>query len=338
MDMTGAGKLRLPRIGLVAAMAVSVWALAASAAEANTITVGSVLPPAPTSEPVGEVQTFLNTALPEKGANLSSPVSGAIVRWRLQGAKGGPFYLRVLRPNGLGAYTAIAKSDPATVTSAGLQTFTANLPIKAGDVLAVDPTNAADELGFATSAGAAFTTIFPTPFEGATVPAREPKSGKELELSAEVQPTPAITSISPTSGSVTGGTEVKITGTDLTGGSAVKFGTVPAASFKVESDTEIIATAPASAKVNTVDVTVTTLAGTSATGRSDRFTYTGCVVPKLNKKKLGKAKDLIKDAGCKVGKVTRRHGVTNRTGKVVKQGPKAGKVVARGTKVNVKLG
>jgi hypothetical protein len=319
-------------------MAISVWALVAGAAQANTITVGSVLPPAPTSEPVTEVDTFLNTALPEKGANLASPVSGTIVRWRLQGAKGGPFYLRVLRPNGLGAYTAVGKSDPVIVASAGLQTFNTNLPLKAGDVLGVDPTNAADELGFATEAGSAFTTIFPTPFEGATVPARSPTSGKELELSAEVQPTPAVSSVSPSSGSVTGGTVVKVTGTDLTGSSSVKFGTVTATTFKVESDTEIVATAPPSTKVTTVDVSVTTLAGTSASARGDRFTYTGCVVPRLNKKRLGKAKDLIRSAGCKVGTVTRRRGVSNRTGKVVKQGPKAGKVVARGTKVNLKLG
>lgn len=143
--MIGAGKFRLPGFGLLAVLTVSVWALAGGAvASANTITVGSVLPAGPTSKPVGEVDTFLNTALPEKGANLTSPVSGVIVRWRLQGAKGGPFYLRVLRPNGLGAYTAAGKSDPATVTSTGLQTFNTNLPIKAGDVLGVDPTNAGD--------------------------------------------------------------------------------------------------------------------------------------------------------------------------------------------------
>ena len=49
------------------------------------------------------VQTLFNTALPEKGANLTSPVDGAIVRWRMQDAEGGPFRLRILRPNGSGA-------------------------------------------------------------------------------------------------------------------------------------------------------------------------------------------------------------------------------------------
>lgn len=170
------------------------------------------------------------------------------------------------------------------------------------------------------------------------MPARDPTSGEELELSAEVQPTPAVTAISPASGSVAGGTVVKITGTDFTSASAVKFGEEVATSFKVESDSEIVATTPPSAKVSTVDITVTTLAGTSPTARADRFSYQGCVVPKLKKQKLGKAKQLITRAGCKVGKVTKKPGVTARSGKVVKQGPAAGKVVARETKVNVKLG
>src|SRR5262249_40056665 len=158
-----------------------------------------------------------NTALPEKGASLASPVSGAVVRWRLVGAKGGPFFLRVLRPNGLGAYTAVATSNGVLPASTGLGTFNTNLPIKAGDLLPVDPTNKTDELGFAAAPGAAFTTIFPTPFEGATVPGREPVSGKEIELSAEVQPVPEVDSIAPASGSVSGGTEVKIIGSDFTG-------------------------------------------------------------------------------------------------------------------------
>lgn len=327
------------RLGLVAMAAASVWALvAATAAQANTITVGSVLPPSFVSEKVEEVDTHFNTALPEKGANLSSPVTGVIVRWRMQGAKGGPFYLRVLRPNGLGAYTAVGTSNPALPNGTGLQTFSANVPIKTGDLLAVDPTNPTDELGIAEAAGAAYSTIFPTPFEGATVPAREAKSGKEIEISAEVQPVPAVTEIAPTSGSVSGGTELKLTGTNLTGASAVKFGTLTASNFKVESDTEIVATAPKSQKVGAVDITVTTLAGSSSTSREDRFTYLGCVVPKLKGKKLSKAKQLINSAGCKLGKVKLKKDVTKKTGKVKQQNPKAGKVVPRGTKVKLKLG
>jgi hypothetical protein len=55
--------------------------------------IGSVLPEKLTATEFTRVQTFFNTALPQSGANLASPVNGAIVRWRVQGASGGPFFL-----------------------------------------------------------------------------------------------------------------------------------------------------------------------------------------------------------------------------------------------------
>lgn len=51
--------------------------------------------------------------------------------------------------------------------------------------------------------------------------------------------TPAVTAVSPTSGSTAGGTTVTITGTNFTGAYAVAFGPTPAASFVVNSDTSI---------------------------------------------------------------------------------------------------
>ncbi|HYJ21733.1 MAG TPA: IPT/TIG domain-containing protein [Solirubrobacterales bacterium] len=309
----------------------------AGAAQASTITVGSVLPPGFTSKPFEEVQTRLNTALPEKGANLVSPVSGAIVRWRVQGAKGGPFFLRVLHPNGTGAYTASGTSGAAIPTDTGLQTFTANLPIKAGDLIGIDPTNATDEIGVAEVPGASYASIFPRPFEGATVPTRDPKSGLEIELSAEVQPTPAITTIAPSFGSIAGGTVVKITGTDFTTAGTVKFGDIPAAGFAVISDTEMTATAPETTKVGPVDLTVTTIAGTSLTVNADRFDYQACVVPKLKDNKLKAAKTRLRNAGCKIGKVKKLDGAKPKNGLVTKQNPKPKKVLVPGTKVNVTL-
>ncbi|WP_280350657.1 IPT/TIG domain-containing protein, partial [Nocardia abscessus] len=56
---------------------------------------------------------------------------------------------------------------------------------------------------------------------------------------------PAITTVVPSVGPVTGGTTVVITGTGLTGATAVNFGATPAASFTVNSDTQITAVAPA---------------------------------------------------------------------------------------------
>jgi hypothetical protein len=331
-------KHRKKQFGLAIALMASVCALfGASAAQASTITIGSVLPPGFTSEPFKEKQTFLNTALPEKGANLVSPVNGAIVRWRMQGAKGGPFFLRVLHPNGTGAYAASGTSGGVTPTDPGLQTFATNLPVKTGDLIGIDPTNATDEIGIVDVPGASFASIFPSPSDGATVPARPSISGKELELSAEIQPTPAITSIKPNSGSIAGGTKIKIAGTDFTAASAVKFGNTPAATYAVISETEMTATAPVTKKAGRVDVTVTTLAGTSPAVGGDRFNYKACVVPNLKKNKLKAAKTRLLNAGCKLGKVKKLDGATAKTGKVTKQSLKPGKTRVPGTKVNVTL-
>ena len=82
---------------------------------------------------------------------------------------------------------------------------------------------------------------------------------------------PTVTSISPGSGPTAGGTGVTITGTSFTGVTAVKFGGTAASSFTFNSGTSISATSPAG--TGTVDVTVTTPGGTSATSAADQFTY-----------------------------------------------------------------
>ncbi len=328
----------LGRLGFIAVVASIGALLVATAAQASTVTVGSVLPPGSTPTEFKTVETLFNTALPEKGANLTSPVSGAIVRWRMQDPAGGPFSLRVLRPNGSGGYMAAGTSNPVIPSGGGLQTFTANLPVQAGDLIGVDPTNATDKIGVADVAGASYGFIFPPPFDGATVAPSGSEAGKEIELTAEVQPTPVISSIAPDFGPVAGGTTVTITGTDLASASAVKFGTVPATSFKAESETKITAVAPPSAKVVAVDVTATTIAGTSATVKDDRFFYEGCVVPKLKGKKLKDAKRMLGRADCKVGKVTRRNAKPKKAGKVLSQGTKPGKVLASGSKVKLTVG
>jgi IPT/TIG domain-containing protein len=84
--------------------------------------------------------------------------------------------------------------------------------------------------------------------------------------------TPTVTGVSPASGSAAGGDTVTVTGTGLTGASGVSFGTVAASNLAVASDTQLTVTSP-SAAAGTVDVTVTTPAGTSAITPADQFTY-----------------------------------------------------------------
>jgi hypothetical protein len=84
---------------------------------------------------------------------------------------------------------------------------------------------------------------------------------------------PAVTGVSPTSGSRSGGTTVTITGTGFTGATKVAFGTTAATSFTVVSATKITAVSPA-AGVGTRNIQVTTAQGTSPAVAADDFTYT----------------------------------------------------------------
>jgi len=83
---------------------------------------------------------------------------------------------------------------------------------------------------------------------------------------------PTITSVTPSNGPTSCSTVVTITGTGFTGATAVDFGTNPAASFTVDSPTQITAATPAG-PAGTFHTTVTTPGGTSATSAADQFTY-----------------------------------------------------------------
>jgi hypothetical protein len=82
---------------------------------------------------------------------------------------------------------------------------------------------------------------------------------------------PTVTSVSPSVGRTAGGATVTIGGTNLNGATAVSFGGV-AATINSDSASSITATTPAHSS-GTVDVTVTTPGGTSATSAADKFTY-----------------------------------------------------------------
>lgn len=81
-----------------------------------------------------------------------------------------------------------------------------------------------------------------------------------------------MTEISPASGSTVGGDSITITGSGFVGATEVEFGGVTA-HMTVDSDTEITAISPPGS--GTVDVTVVTPNGPSATSPADQFTYLG---------------------------------------------------------------
>jgi IPT/TIG domain/BNR repeat-like domain len=84
---------------------------------------------------------------------------------------------------------------------------------------------------------------------------------------------PAVTGVSPASGSAAGGDTVTISGTGLTGATAVSFGAAAATVQPGGTDTQLTVTSPAANASGPVDVTVTTPAGTSAITPADQFTY-----------------------------------------------------------------
>ncbi len=101
-----------------------------------------------------------------------------------------------------------------------------------------------------------------------------PNSGTSLGVVVYVlapAPAPGITSVSPSTGPEAGGTPVTITGTNLDGATAVKFGTTGAESFKINSPTSIEAVAPSGS--GTVEVSVMTERGTSTATTADDFSY-----------------------------------------------------------------
>ena len=84
---------------------------------------------------------------------------------------------------------------------------------------------------------------------------------------------PRVTAISPAFGPDLGGTAVTLAGTGFVDGATmVKFGATPATSVVVTSATSLAAAAPPGS-VGTVDVTVTTPGGPSATSMAGRYTY-----------------------------------------------------------------
>ncbi|MEV6566053.1 beta strand repeat-containing protein [Streptomyces kronopolitis] len=81
---------------------------------------------------------------------------------------------------------------------------------------------------------------------------------------------PGLTAVSPNQGPTSGGNTVTLTGTNLTGTTAVAFGTTPAASFTVVSPTQITAVAPPSV-AGVVGITVTAPGGSSTLPNSYFF-------------------------------------------------------------------
>ena len=103
----------------------------------------------------------------------------------------------------------------------------------------------------------------------ATVPPLYPMHGTAYMSTAIECPTP--TALLPSSGSDQGGNSVQISGTGFNGATAVMFGSTPARSFTVASDSSIDAVAPPGA--GSVPVTVVTPSGETNSASLADYTY-----------------------------------------------------------------
>jgi len=132
-------------------------------------------------------------------------------------------------------------------------------------------------LEFEVDSATQITAVAPAGAAGTTVDVRVTTPGGTSAITALASKysygRPTITEVDPSSGPSTGGNEVVITGTGFTGVTAVKFGTMAAEAFEVDSPTQITAAAPAGVAGSTVDVTVTTGGGTSAIDEDGEYTY-----------------------------------------------------------------
>jgi IPT/TIG domain/PASTA domain len=328
----------------LSALAATSMLVAASSAQASTVTIGSPLTASFTLAPFcGSPCTLGQVAIP--GAVTASPSDGTIVRWRVKSAPGpGGFKLRVLRPEGFGTYTGAGTSAEGRPVSFGTQVFQTELPIHAGDLLGLDFTSSGEEIEYAPTPESEL-AIWASPLPDGSTLGPDGHVSDEFAFNADVQPLPGISSLSPASGPTAGGTSVTIAGHDFTGATAVSFGGAPAASFTGDSDNQITAVSPPGSP-GAVDVSVKN-PGQSPTTAADTFTYTAaeppkpaCIVPNLRRKTLKGAKKALKRADCRLGKVRKpKKGAKKRRKlKVKKQSPKAGTVRPAGAKVNVKLG
>ena len=345
--------MKLSRVLLAAVVSLAAALGLCAEGDAANVIVGPSLAGTWESEECGiEACSLINTDLGGTGANLRSPVDGAIVRWSvIGGSTAGTYRLGTALQFGSNDFTFVKWGEPVVaVPTPGVQSFATALPVQKGMSISLTMSETAS-LGFRESVG----QLVEWEFETAE---SENAVGGELftELAgfnAEIQPAPTITSLGTTSGPISGGTSVTITGTDLENATSVTFGSTPVASDSVDSEGQITAVAPASASAATVPVRVVTIAGKATA--SQRFDYVAapvaaapapeppkpavrrCVVPKLKGRDLSAAKAALRKADCRAGKVTQLEGATSRSGKVATQSRRPGAMVPAGAKVNLTL-
>ena len=241
------------------------------------------------SVPITGMSLYLNTSFtPSCGTSLTALKAGGVSgTWSVSGSS--------LPTSGMWTPVASATSAGATVscsspTSAPTVTGVTpgSGPIAGGTVVTINGSGftGATSVSFGTTS-ASFTIVSDSQISATSPPGAigvvavtVTGPGGTSALSSADNFTyatgPVISTVNPTSGSVAGGTSVTISGSGFTGTSAVKFGSSPASLFVINSDTQITAVSPPEV-AGTVDITVATPGGTSATSPLDSFSFSTSV-------------------------------------------------------------
>ena len=158
------------------------------------------------------------------------------------------------------APTLTAVSPPAGPTAVGTSVTLTGTGFRAGMQVTFGGAAAIDLV--VTSATQATVTTPPHPAGDVDVMVATPGGSDTLVAGFTYVAAPTLASVNPTDGPAAGGTTVTLTGTGLTGTTAVSFDGVPAVAFTVVDDDQITAVTPEHS-VGTVDVAVTTAGGSS---------------------------------------------------------------------------
>lgn len=320
-------------LAILACLAVSVSAACAQVTVGQTIRAPYLPVQCVSENPLDEVQVAI-----ADGTGYAVPSAGLLTSWStVAGTFGGRMGLKVYRPLAPLQFLVVGQDGPRPLLSGQRNTFPVAIPVQAGDIVGITvPGNGSPVCAFETGSGADVSRFSSgSAPNGAVVNFGSFRTEERMNIEATLLPPPAITSLSPATGPIKKA-KVTIAGANFAAVQGVSFGGVPAKSFTVDSEGQISAVAPDSTKLSKVPVAVTTGAG-SATG-TQTFQYKGCKVPQLQGKKLKASKKTARKRGCKIGKVKKLGDATPKTGEVVKQSAKPGKLLLPGAKIHVTLG
>jgi len=257
--------------------ALAATLLCASSASATDVTIGQ-----PNLAQFGETfacgqaecpvnETF--TQLSSSGVD-TAPAPGVITSWASVAI--GRFELRVLERKSE-FFVGAGTGEPVTVIGHG--EAPTELLVTTGDRIGVDmlPVNLepGEEMGvgFTGEAGAQILAFSPIVEEGHAADPPGHFKDQRLMLNAQEELTPAVTSVSPASGSTAGGDTVTITGKYLDSARNVIFGTRPATSWSVDPSGEHITAKTPASPPSTVEVHVSNLHSTSEPVAGDRYAF-----------------------------------------------------------------